>query len=379
LLLLAAAVLLFLLLAAPLWSQQPGDAWRGAQLLRESRCTVCHAIEGAGGGKAPDLARATTRSYTPATMAALLWNHGPAMWRALQQQGIQPAALSAEQMQDVYAYFYALRYFDPPGDAGRGKQVFTEKHCYRCHALTATAESAGPPVSRWKMLADPVMWVRQMWNHAGAMSAQMEREGIAWPQFSVREMADLIVYTRNLPGLTLPPLSLRLGTAASGARVFELKNCAQCHTAGGSESGKIDLLAAARREQTLSGLAVAMWNHRPLMEAAARARKVELLPLEAEEMADLLAYLFDRGYFQSAGDARRGARVFRAKNCSTCHQQGGEAPELAGRGPFPATAFAAAVWQHGPAMLERMGQRGSSWPTLTERDVADLIAFFASN
>jgi mono/diheme cytochrome c family protein len=94
-------------------------------------------------------------------------------------------------------------------------------------------------------------------------------------------------------------------------------------------------------------------------------------------MADLLAYLFERGYFAVEGDARRGERAFRDKGCASCHGQAdSSAPNLqAVNTTFTATRFAAAVWRHGPAMLAQMQQRGDSWPVLSDRDVADLLAF----
>jgi mono/diheme cytochrome c family protein len=360
---------------------QVGDSARGVQLLREKRCTVCHSIEGVGGGAAPDFARATTRGYSAATMAALLWNHGPAMWSAMRRQNIELPALTDAQMADIYAYFYALRYFDPPGDAGRGKSVFTSKSCHRCHALAAGAGGVGPPVPQWPTLADPVLWVQQMWNHGGEMSRQMQQDGIRWPTFTPREMVDLIVYVENLPGLQLRTPTLRLGDPALGARLFDSKNCSQCHTLGEDVPERINLLDATQQERRLTGLAVEMWNHRPLMEVAARNRGLQLQPFAGDEMADLLAHLFEQGYFSVRGEPRRGERLFSQKGCASCHGQAASgAPNLrATDTTFSATRFAAAVWGHGPAMLDRMQQQGMKWPALTDRDVADLLAFLNSD
>jgi cytochrome c2 len=375
-------LLLILLAALAVFSParlaaQAGDSTRGAQLLREDRCTLCHSIEGVGGGTAPDLARSPTRGYSATTMAALMWNHGPAMWSAMRRQNIAIPAPSDAEMRDIYAYFYALRYFDPPGDAARGKDVFSSKQCYRCHALTTDAGGIGPPVPLWPTLADPVLWLQEMWNHAGEMARQMEREGIRWPRFSAREMVDLIVYADNLPGVRLHNPTLRLGDPDSGARLFDSKHCAECHTLGAEERDKVNLLETTQQERRLTGLAVEMWNHRPLMEAAARNRGVELATFQRDEMADLLAYLFERGYFSVQGDQHRGERLFRNKGCTACHgQPGTAAPDLTMmKTTFTATRFAAAVWEHGPAMLDEMRQKGVRWPSLTDRQVADLMAY----
>jgi cytochrome c2 len=365
-----------LLLAIPLQAQL-GDSTKGAQLLRDKGCTLCHSIEGVGGSAAPDFARATTRGYSSATMAALLWNHGPSMWRAMRGQGMDVPSLTEEDMRNIYTYFYALRYFDPPGDAGRGKAVFSDKRCHRCHALTSEAGGVGPPVPLWPTLADPVLWVQEMWNHASQMAVEMERSGIPWPKFSTREMVDLMVYVENTPGQRLRSPTLRLGDPTSGARLFEAKNCSQCHSLGAGAPDKVNLLATAQQERRLTALAVEMWNHRPLMEVAARNRGLTLEPFQKDEMADLLAYLFERGYFYVEGDSRRGQRLFAQKSCSSCHgRDGSTAPDLqAMSGELTPTRFAAGVWSHGPQMLAQIEQRGDRWPALTDRDVADLLAF----
>jgi mono/diheme cytochrome c family protein len=113
------------------------------------------------------------------------------------------------------------------------------------------------------------------------------------------------------------------------------------------------------------------------MEAAARNRGLELAAFQGDEMADLLAFLFERGYFSVQGDAGRGQRVFRQKGCSQCHGAADSgAPNLiASDTTYTATRVAAAVWSHGPAMLEQMLQKGMQWPSLTDRDVADVLAF----
>jgi mono/diheme cytochrome c family protein len=216
-----------------------------------------------------------------------------------------------------------------------------------------------------------------MWNHAGEMAREMERSGIPWPKFTTREMVDLMVYVENQPNQRLRAPTLRLGDPSGGARLFEAKNCSQCHTIGEEAPDKRDLLETTQEQRRLTSLAVEMWNHRPLMEVAARNRGLTIAAFAKDEMADLLAYLFERGYFAVEGDAQRGERAFRDKGCASCHGQAdSSAPNLQAMDTvFTATRFAAAVWRHGPAMLAQIQQRGDSWPSLSEREVADLVAF----
>src|SRR5277367_1332187 len=100
------------------------DSARGARVFETQGCIACHSINGNGGRTAPDLGRATGRSYTPATLASTMWNHAPSMWKAIQSEGARPGPLDEQSAGDLFAYFYSVRFFEQPGDAARGKLVF---------------------------------------------------------------------------------------------------------------------------------------------------------------------------------------------------------------------------------------------------------------
>jgi cytochrome c2 len=365
--------LVMLLLALPAVAQE-GDARRGAQLLQDRRCTVCHSINGVGGGLAPDLARLTTRDFTPAGLAALMWNHGPAMWRAMAARSIEVPSLRPGEVADLFAYFYSERYFDPAGDAARGRRVFTERRCETCHALTPSeAAKVGTPVAKWPSTSDPVQWAQQMWNHAGPMLREMEKARIPWPELTVQELADLIVFVQSLPQRPAEPPALVFGNAARGEKLFE-QGCTRCHSLGMRAPGRIDLLRRSDAARTMTGLAVEMWNHGPRMRRRAAETRSDLLPFEGAEMNDLVAYLWTRRYFEESGHARRGRRIYNAKRCQVCHEdRASGAPALTGE--FAAPVLASALWQHGPAMLAQMEKRSIRWPVFTGREMADLIAY----
>lgn len=374
------AVVVLCLSAGPLFAEF-GDAQKGAEVLRRRQCTACHSVQGTGGGSAPDLGRRSPRGFAPATLAAMMWNHGPAMWRSMAERNLPVPELTTTEINDLYAYFYSLRYFDPPGDAGRGKDVFVSKSCSSCHTLSAAEpRKKGAAVTDWPALADPVLWTQHMWNHGSRMAAEMEQAGMAWPSFTVQQMVDLLVYVQNLPGLPGRMSTLRFGDPGAGEAVLREKGCDGCHTVGATAPGKIDLSGAARRVRTLTGLAVQMWNHRPLMAARAGRQQVELKPFEEDEMGQLLGYLYEKGYFEQRGNLRRGQRAFKAKGCASCHDSGtSDAPSLRGRDKgISVPAIASAIWRHGPTMLAAMERQGTRWPTMTDRDVVDLIEYLNS-
>lgn len=364
-----------LLAAFPLGAQQ-GDAQRGQEMLRSRRCTQCHPVAGQGGGSAPDLGRRARGEMSPAVLAADMWNHGPRMWKAMTEAGLPIPMLSGYEVANLYSYFYSLRYFDPMGDATRGQALFQNKKCSVCHALTAEL-GAEHPVTEWISLADPILWTQQMWNHAVGMEAAMKAKNVAWPEFTVAEMSDLLAYLESLPELRLVNPGMRVGDWTAGAQVFEDAKCVQCHTIGVSAEGKIDLATVARENAGLSALAVQMLNHEPQMRAEAARRGIELAPLEGDQMADLTAFLFQAGYFEVQGDAKRGEQVYAAKGCNTCHGKiESAAPDLRLlEKNLTEIRFAEVVWEHGPTMKVQMDYWEKRWPQLSAQDVADLIAF----
>ena len=60
---------------------------RGASIFESQGCIQCHSVNGRGGKTAPDLGRRIGRGYTPATLAAAIWNHAPRMWQGMEQAG----------------------------------------------------------------------------------------------------------------------------------------------------------------------------------------------------------------------------------------------------------------------------------------------------
>ncbi len=379
-----------------------GDAARGAQLLRERHCTTCHALGAAGGGSAPNLSHRSRRPFSPAGLAAMLWNHGPAVWQTARRRHLDMEPFTEQEMRDIYCYFYALRYFDPPGDAARGKRLFAAKHCNRCHDVRATAARPGPPVPLWKSVANPLLWAQQMSNHGTEAADQMRRMQLIWSQLTLQEMVDLLVYVENLPGLRQQSRNFGIGDPSAGEQLFHDRGCDSCHTIGKKDAVKIDLLSSKRREprrpllvrimlfqwlrarppqrdrrdRSLSSLAVAMWNHSPLLDSASRDQSLALLSFRPNEMAGLLAFLIQKGYFSPPGRASRGRKIFRKKSCDGCHAPAGPLPLMAsGAGTgLSEVRLAAAPWKHASPMLAQT-QGGGRWPALTDRDVTDLIAY----
>jgi len=285
-------------------------------------------------------------------------------------RGIPAATLDEQSAADLFAYFYAARFFEKPGDAARGKRVFTYHGCSGCHGTTEQIRSGVPPVSRWDNLNRPFGLSEAMWNHMPGMLVEMKPKHKAWPTLSGQDLGDLLVYVRNLPAARLLEPRFDIGSGATGPALFRSKGCEQCHGSGTDLAGRI-------RGRTLTELAAEMWDHAPRMLAAGATPAV----FQPGEMRELLSYLWARQFFENAGDADRGRRVFAAKRCAGCHGDAAgkapnAAPNLAGAARrFSGPAMAAALWRHGPAMLEQMKSQGIAWPHLDAADMSGLIAY----
>ena len=342
------------------------DSTRGAKLFETLACIQCHSVNGKGGKVAPDLGQLVDRNFTPATLAATMWNHAPAMWAAMKDRDIQAGDLDEQGAADLFAYFYATRFFERPGDAGRGKRVFTER-CANCHGLTGSVRPLVKPVSQWGVLTDPVALAEAMWNHRSRMLEEAGDNRTRWPELSAQDLGDVLVYLRNLPSAPRKPAVFTIGAGNDGEAAFTSDGCSGCHRSGSA-------LASRIKGQTLTEIAAAMWNHAPRMAAAG----AKLVKLEPGEMRALLGYLWAEKFFEDSGNPVTGRRVFAAKHCASCHENPSTgAPNLAGRS-FSGVTMVSALWHHGPRMLNDMSAKGIAWPRFEGAQMSNLIAFMNS-
>jgi cytochrome c551/c552 len=361
--------ILFLLAAAAAQAAVvAADSARGAALFESLACVRCHSVNGKGGRIAADFGRVVDRNFTPASLAATMWNHAPTMWAKMKASDIHAGDLDEQAAADLFAYFYSARFFDQPGDAARGKRVL-DRGCGRCHGLKSSPVPGAPPFSAWKGLNTPTDLVTSMWNHMPRMEAAAKTRGIALPTLTGQDFEDLLVYVRHLPGLPESTPDFHSTSGTGGPALFTSKGCIRCHKSGSELSARI-------KGTTLTEIAAAMWNHAPAMRAAGAPP----VHFEPDEMRELLSYLWAKQFFEGSGDPRRGARVFSSKGCPTCHASGTSgAPRLPrGGAEFSGASMVSALWRHGPTMLEAMTKRGTPWPRFDGTEMADLIAYLNS-
>ena len=174
---------------------------------------------------------------------------------------------------------------DVPGDPARGRGLFADKGCARCHHPRGQP-GLGPALEELRRPQGALELAGRLWNHAPAMFALLKQEEREWPRISAQEMADLMAYLQGNPARDpVPDLS-------QGQVLLVRKGCLKCHQLRG-EGGTvgIDLTKYHGRYASPIAWATTIWNHSPQM-AAHSARLGLLYPrFSGEEMGNLVGFL----------------------------------------------------------------------------------------
>ncbi|MBI5628291.1 MAG: c-type cytochrome [Candidatus Rokubacteria bacterium] len=174
----------------------PGRADTGRKLFAEKRCGSCHSAGGGDARVGPDLVgRGVRRSLVE--FAAAMWNKAPAMVAAMKAQGISLPQLRPEEMADIVAYLYSVRYFADPGNSRTGLAVATEKGCLRCHNVSGERMKAAPNLGAAKGLGSPAAVIAALWNHPVVKPVGAAGQKGAWPEFRPEEMVDLVALLQS--------------------------------------------------------------------------------------------------------------------------------------------------------------------------------------
>jgi mono/diheme cytochrome c family protein len=174
----------------------PGRSEVGRQLFGQKGCIQCHSVGGVGGKVGPDLVEKGSRR-SPVEFAAAMWNKAPAMTAAMAERGIAVPELRPDEMADIVAYLYSVRYFGNAGSPPQGYTVLSQKGCLQCHALSGERGKPASDLSKVKGLDSPAAVIAALWNHT-VVTATVAGKKTEWPTLTAQEMADLSALLQSL-------------------------------------------------------------------------------------------------------------------------------------------------------------------------------------
>ena len=226
---------------------------------------------------------------------------------------------------DLIACHDPLNYFDRPDNPKIVHDVFVKKRCIACHQVGGAGGVIGPSLDSFAQQRSPIFLAAAMWDHGAAMSEAMRAKNIARPTFTGSELEDLVAYLKSASsGQQADQLYILPGRPSAGRELFVRKRCSECHSVKG-RGGRVGGDLAERRVQFgLGQFAAAMWNKAPAMMKEMKERNIPVPQVRAEEMADIVAYLYSVQYFARQGDPGRGEALARSRGCLSCHSIGGK-------------------------------------------------------
>lgn len=98
-------------------------------------------------------------------------------------------------MRQIVSYIWARQFFEPGGNAGRGKRVFEQNKCAACHN---DPSSGAPSLAARKQGYTAIGMTAVLWEHGPQMLERMRRKNLAWPRFDGSQMQDLIAHLNTL-------------------------------------------------------------------------------------------------------------------------------------------------------------------------------------
>jgi mono/diheme cytochrome c family protein len=177
----------------------PADPERGWTLFREKACIACHAIGGKGGTTAPDLGAGTPLPPTLTQVAARMWNHSPEMWADMEARDIERPAFEGQEMADLIAFLYSIRYFEITGSPIVGQGLFRGRTCGRCHGADAQGGEFGPNLREQGRVLTPVTLAKALWSHGPRMYLRAKKLGLEWPSLQEGDMGHLLAFLNTPP------------------------------------------------------------------------------------------------------------------------------------------------------------------------------------
>ncbi|NNG47270.1 MAG: c-type cytochrome [Deltaproteobacteria bacterium] len=164
-----------------------------------------------------------------------------------------------------------------------------------------------------------------------------------------------------------------------GRKVFEAKECSQCHSIFERERKIGPKLQSSRFYGSFLDIFSTLWNHAPAMAVYMRTEVLDRPQFSTTELNQLVSFLYMLPYLGESGNPRKGEALLQEKSCFNCHSLG----KMGRKDGVPLDALAVyqsqvillqRMWNHGPEMISRMGETGMAIPTFSGNDMTDIFA-----
>jgi cytochrome c2 len=164
-----------------------------------------------------------------------------------------------------------------------------------------------------------------------------------------------------------------------GRKIFEAKNCSQCHSIFERERKTGPKLQSVRFYGSFLDIFSLLWNHAPAMAVHMRKEVLERPQFSTTELNQLVSFLYMLPYLGQPGDPRRGEALLKEKACFSCHSLGGRGKKggisLDSLRTFQSqVVLLQRMWNHGPMMLRQMAATRTPIPMFSGNDITDLFA-----
>lgn len=182
----------------------------------------------------------------------------------------------------------------------------------------------------------------------------------------------------------LPAAAAIQGDSTRGAVLFEQQKCATCHPVSG-EGGKggPDLAKLPTKRFSPVTMVADLWNHAPAMWTAMAGAGIANPKLNAQQSADLFAYLYLARFGGGPGDAARGRKVFISKGCAQCHNitsasNSGAPAVMKWESLVDVIELSRQLWVHSPQMRQAAAAQKIKFQNISTPEMADMIAYLKS-
>ena len=275
---------------------KPGDPDKGQEVFADKNCSKCHSLQHEADFEKVGPSLRGYAKLSAIQIAQAMWNHGPAMAEEFHRLGLSQPKFTNDEMADLLAYLQRAAapadsepVYVQPGSPNRGRTLFEQKGCARCHAIRGVGGLPDVPdlgKRREELVRSVTEVAGFMWNHGVAMWDKMRERQVPVVKFEKNEMADIISYLYFINYFDKP------GDPARGKTLFARKACAQCHafTPGAKSLGPN--LSTSEGVGSPIEITTAMWNHAQAMEPVMRAKGVPWPKFELGEMTDVIEFIY---------------------------------------------------------------------------------------